>query len=138
MHSGGRDARPKTHCPRCNFALGNELEIAAFDILKEAGSRFRTEVKTNRQEAFDNFGSDIAGNLSVLVAGRLATLDGVAKMLLSIHTMLGAPKIEAEGGESPMERIEAFLTGSDEVLPPAAKEEPDNYFGDVNGETREE
>lgn len=88
------------------------MELHAFKILTRAGHRFRREVKENREQAFDNYTSALAGNLGSLVASRIATLEGVSKILLSTHTMLGAPKIKEGRGIDPMKHLEDFLTES--------------------------
>ena len=102
---------PPTTCPKCGEPLGTELQLEAFRILSEIGKKFDRQAKKNWREAFADLSHKVSGSLSVLVASRVVTLEAAIKLLVSIHTMLGQPKLNTptEEGQSPLDQLSEWM-----------------------------
>jgi hypothetical protein len=106
-----RGLEPPTHCPGCGIALGTELQVEAYRILGSVGRSFDRTAKKNWREAFSKLSHTVSGSLDVLVTSRVVSLEAAIKLLVSIHTMLGQPKLHTaqSDGESPLDQLSKWM-----------------------------
>ena len=117
----GADAAPRS-CTKCGGGLSDicskcedPLEARAQETLEAIGAKFTEAADKDLATAFAEYAKDMIRNQAVFVASKVISLDAVARMVQSIHTMIGAPKkdVESKGGADAGERLSGWLNGGE-------------------------